>query len=170
MKRISLTLLIAAASIAAYTQTAADKETVNNAVTSFLTSWKNHDFKDMGNYTTNDVYWISPLGALWNGKKDVQSSFTRMHQSFFKNTPLTEESRDVRFMAPTVALVNLLFKSGASYHPDGIDNGNNKVEGGRGYQTMVVVKQSGKWLIASAQVTSINESTVNSDSLNHKMK
>jgi hypothetical protein len=44
MKRISLTLLIAAASIAAYTQTAADKETVNNAVTSFLTSWKNHDF------------------------------------------------------------------------------------------------------------------------------
>jgi uncharacterized protein (TIGR02246 family) len=170
MKTIILTLLIVTVSTSACAQTAADKEAVNNAVTSFFNSWKNHDFSDMGNYTTKDVYWINPVGMLWNGQKDVQSSFTGMHQTFLKNHSLTVEAQDTRFLAPNVALVNVLFKSGAFIPPNSVDNGNNKTEAARGYQNMTVIKQNNKWLIASGQVTSLDEQLVKTDPLNHPLK
>jgi uncharacterized protein (TIGR02246 family) len=140
-----------------YSQTDADREAVNQVATSFLNSFKNHDFSDMGNYTTQDVNVINPAGMWWKSRTDVQKAFLTFHQTFLKNVTMTEDSRTVRFIDPNVAIINLIVKMSAFYPPDGVDRGNNKRGDNRGVATMVVVKQNGKWLLTSAQNTTIDE-------------
>ena len=64
-----------------------------------------------------------------------------MHATFFKNTPLTEKSRDTRFVTPSVALVTIINMIGTFYPPDGVDNGHNKSGNNRVLTTMLIVKQ-----------------------------
>jgi uncharacterized protein (TIGR02246 family) len=167
MKKVLFVLLVSTFISTAYAQTAADKEAVNQVANAAANSWKNHDYKDMSSYTTEEVYFINPAGMLWKGRADVQKSFQQMHNTFFKNTALTEESRDIQFVTPTVAVVTAVSKVGTFYPPDGVDNGHNKSGGDRSLGTMMVVKQKGKWLLAGGQVTDINEELGKTDALNH---
>src|SRR4051812_44481150 len=152
MKKVLLVLFVSTFLAKAYAQTAADKEAVNKVANASANSWKNHDYKDLSSYTTEDVYFINPAGMLWKGRDDVQKSFQQMHKTFFKNTAIIEETRDIQFVTPTVAAVTLVSKIGTFYPPDGVNNGHNKSGDNRSIGSMLVVKQKGKWLLAGAQV------------------
>lgn len=157
MKKIVLALLVTCVVLNTYSQTATDKEAVNQVATSFLTSFKNHDFSDMDNYASQEINVINPAGMWWKNRNDVQKAFMTFHQSFLKNVSMTEQSRAVRFIDPNVAIINLIVHMSAFYPPDGVDHGNNKRGDNKHVATMVVVKQNGKWLLTSAQNTAIDE-------------
>jgi len=50
-------------------------------------------------------------GCDGKGSRDLQKAFQNMHQTFMKNTSLTEESRDVRFIASDVAVVTTIVRA-----------------------------------------------------------
>lgn len=157
MKKIFLILIITPFVLRSYSQTASDREAVNQVATSFLTSFRNHDFSNMEDYAAEAINVINPAGMWWKNRNDVQKAFLTFHQTFLKNAIMKEESRSVRFIDPDVAIVNLIVKMSAFYPPDGINRGNNKRGDNRAVATMVVVKQNGKWLLTSAQNTTIDE-------------
>jgi uncharacterized protein (TIGR02246 family) len=157
MKRIFLTLVVIVSVFNTYSQSASDKEAVNQVATSFLSSFKNHDFSNMKDYAVQELNVINPAGMWWKNRNDVQKAFLAFHQTFLKNASMTEESRSIRFIDPDVAIVNLIVRMSAFYPPDGVDRGTNKRGDNRAIATMVVVKQNGKWLLTSAQNTTIDE-------------
>lgn len=163
MKKIIFLSLISSFGFVCHAQTDADKAAVNQVITSFYNSWKNHDFKDISSYTVEDADFINPVGLWWKGRSDVEKSLQHLHNTVLKNTPLTALSTTTRFITPTVALVTTISKIGAFYPPDGVDNGHNKSGDNTGVSTMVIVKQNNKWMLASLQVTNINEDAVKMD-------
>jgi uncharacterized protein (TIGR02246 family) len=165
MKQIIFLFLISSFAFVCHAQTDADKTAVNQVATSFYNSWNNHDFKDMSSYTTEDVEFINPVGVWWNGRGDAQKSLQHLHDTMLKNTPLTALSTTTHFITPSVAVVTIIAKVGTFYPPDGVDNGHNKSGDNRGVETMVIVKQNGKWLLALSQSTDINEDVVRMDPL-----
>lgn len=160
MKRILSILLVNILALQLQAQLSSDKEAVNQVATSFLNSFKNHDFSDMDTYALQDVNVINPAGMWWKSRADVQKAFRAFHQTFFKNASMTEERRSVRFISQDAAIIHLIVKMSAFYPPDGVDRGNNKRGDNRHVATMVVVKHNNKWLLASIQNTAIDEQQV----------
>src|SRR5690349_13416383 len=105
MKKIIFLSLMSSFAFVCHAQTEADKAAVNQTATSFYNSWNNHDFKDMSSYTTEDVDIINPAGIWWKGRSDAQKSLQGLHETIFKNTPLTTLNTMTRFVTPSVALV-----------------------------------------------------------------
>jgi ketosteroid isomerase-like protein len=90
-----------------FAQSTQDKEGVNKAVSSFMDSWNKHDFKNIHTYATADFSYINPPVILFKNRSEVENNLQSRHQTIFKNTPLKEESRDVRFIAPNVVIEDL---------------------------------------------------------------
>ncbi len=148
MRKGLLCLLLTFLVVAGYTQTNADKEAVNGVVASFLKSWNTHNFTDLGTYTSSDFTYSNPLGRIWKGQEIVQRQLQTMHEGAFKNTPLTEESREVRMIAPDAAVVTLIAGMGAVTA--------NGIKEEKQLRNLILAKQNGKWLLNTLQTTTIN--------------
>lgn len=119
----------------------------------FVNSWNNHNFKDLPSYATEDVTWVGGHGSISQGRDNMLRNYQSMHRAVMNTTAITEETMTVRFIAPTVAILNLSYKLGPYYAFDGVDHGNNKRENSREVRTMTIVKQNNKWLLTAMQVT-----------------
>src|SRR4051794_20873180 len=108
MKIYIALLLLSSLCVDTYAQSTQDTEAVNKVVTSFINSWNNHDFNDINSYATGDFTYITPPGFLLKNRSEVKNNLQSRHETIFKNTPLKEESRDVRFIAPNAAIVTLI--------------------------------------------------------------
>lgn len=139
-------------------QEAKEKEFITQVIDSFYSSFRTDNFRDMSGYTTTDINYIAPTGSWFKGRKELQDSIQKVHEGMLKNTPIVIETMEIRFITAQVAIVNLIDKMGAFYPPDGVDRGNNKVDGMRTMRTMVMVKQKDKWLLTQNQSTFIGQS------------
>lgn len=74
----------------------------------------------------------------------------------FKQGPLT-----IRALTPDVALVNVYYKVGTFYPPDGVNHGINKVSDSQDLITLVMVKKQGKWLLTAGQNTPVDAAANN---------
>ncbi len=72
MKKILLTFSLSLFSCLLFAQSKKDEQAIKNQLQAFRTSWNNHNFDDMKNYTTDDVDWVNIVGMRWKGRKEVQ--------------------------------------------------------------------------------------------------
>ncbi|KAB7731018.1 SgcJ/EcaC family oxidoreductase [Rudanella paleaurantiibacter] len=135
----------------------ADEVAIRATIDAMGKSWANHNYADIANWATPDIDWVNIVGMWWKGREEVRLAHQAFHDTFFKNTPWTLKNVTVRFVTPDVAIAHVLSHIGTYFPPDGIDHGTNKRPETDDMATLVLVKQSGKWLITAGENVEINE-------------
>ena len=151
MKTILLTISLFLFSCILFAQNKTDEQAIKNQMTAFFTSWNNHNFNDMKNYTTDDVDWVNVVGMWWKGRKEVQFAHEDYHKTMFKNIPLEQKQSTIRFITPDVAVVHMVSYYGEFTTPDGRKSGNTD-----DMATLVFVKKNGKWLITAGENVTVD--------------
>lgn len=152
MKKILLTISLSLFSCLLFAQGKTDEQAIKNQLQAFLTSWNKHNFKDMKNYTTEDVDWVNVVGMWWKGRKEMQFATQAYHNTMFKNVPLEQKQATVRFITPDVAVAHVVWYYGEYTTPDGSKQGNTD-----DLATLVYVKKNGKWLLTAGENVPVNE-------------
>jgi uncharacterized protein (TIGR02246 family) len=151
---IMLALVAVALSLKAQDRTA-DEAAIKKTLDRFGNSWRKADFSDMKDYMTPDVNWVNIVGMHWHNLKEVQFAHQTFVSGMFKGVEAHNVSTTIRFLTKDVALVYSQSHIGTFYSPDGVDRGYNKAGNTDDLATMVLVKQNGKWMIASAENVTI---------------
>ena len=152
MKNFLVTITLSLLSCILFAQDKTDEQAIKNQLTAMFTSWNNHNYDDMKNYTTDDVDWVNVVGMWWKGRKEVQFAHQETHKIMFKNTALEQKQTTIRFITPDVAIVHLVSYHGETTTPDGSKGGNTD-----DLATLVFLKKDGKWLITAGENVRVNE-------------
>jgi len=128
-----------------------DHDAVRDIVVAFESAWNKHDPDQFAALLTDDAEWVNVVGWWWRGQSNVRRGFEWIHEVLFKNTPWHADSISIRFPTPDTAVAIATGTTGSYTTPDG-----SVVAGKRDRLSIVVVKRSGHWLIASGQNTEIN--------------
>jgi uncharacterized protein (TIGR02246 family) len=132
-------------------QTPRDSADARQPVQSFYKALNSHDFEHGSDYSTADWETIRPTGGRLRGRDAVLAELKRTHATFLKDVTVTIDEMDLRFAAPTVAVVTVNGHASAFTSPDGVLHDNE-----RRMRAFVVVKRNGQWLIMHDQSTTIS--------------
>lgn len=129
------------------TQRSAHDETGVHALMQRLNeAWAQGDADAYARLFTQDATYIAFDGSLSEGPQAIAEMHRPLFASFLKGSRLAGQSRDVRFLTPDVALVQI---SGAVVRR----NQRRPSRRALSVQTTVVVRQEDRWLIAAFQNT-----------------
>src|SRR5437660_597601 len=92
---------------------------------------------------------IPPLATMIAGRTEIEKQFTELHKGMLKNSQLSSEGIEIRFLKPDIAVVH--FKLTDDLNIVGTDG--KKLPPARGLASMVVQKRDGAWQIQLEQVT-----------------
>lgn len=165
MKKILIILSILLFSSVISAQDKTDEAAIKSQLNALFTSWNNHNYDDMKNYTTADVDWVNVVGMWWKGRKEVQFAHQAFHNAMFKNVVLDQKQSTIRFITKDVAIVHLVSYYGEFTTPDGKKAGKTD-----DMATIVFLKKDGKWLITAGENVFIDEMAKRSNPVNHMQK
>ena len=153
MKVFFLMTILSLWSFAGIGQSSQDKEAIKKVVIAFQEDFNEGGFKNADTYSTSDWRHINPGGGIDKGRDSVLITVRAVHQTFLKGVTMQIESMDIRFIAPEVAIADVIHNVDNYTTPDGV-----KHENERHIKTYVIVKKKGKWLLAQDHNTIIQGS------------
>ena len=141
-----------------------DAKDVRSVITGFATTWNRHDLDAFGKLFAPDADFVNVAGSLWIGRQAIQAQHAYAHgvipadspgfserdhpyNGIFKNSTITFNQVDVRFLRKDVAIAHVsweLLGDARTQSPR------------RGMLLFVLTGQNTGWLIAAAQNTEIN--------------
>ena len=133
-------------------QVSKDIELVTKVIRDFQSDFNDGGFKNAYSYTTSDWEHINPLGGISKGRENVLNEVRAVHQSFLKGVTMKMESIKIRFIAPSVAIGDVIHIMDDFTTPDGIKHLNE-----RQIKTYIVVKKEDKWLLTHDHNTTISQ-------------
>ena len=153
MKFTLLFLTACTITLSCFSQTKNDEQLVRETAQSWFNSFNKHNYDDMPNYMSDDCFMINPYGLHGTHNSKTVALFNNAHATLLKNMRIKMDSMLVRFIKPDIAIVTAFSTtSGVYFSPDGVDRGNNKVEGDEHLvSTMVIMKQKNKWVFTHYQ-------------------
>lgn len=110
-------------------------------------AWNQHDAHAYAALFAEDADVVNVVGWWWKGRTDIESNLTRMFSSIFRESTLTFDKVDVRFLRPDIAIAHAHWTMTGAHMPAGLP------EPREGLQTMTLQKRNGQWLIAAFQNT-----------------
>jgi uncharacterized protein (TIGR02246 family) len=158
MKQTLLPILLLIPFILTAQKPAADDAGIHSTVNAMISSWNNHQYDDMKTYATEDCDWVNVKGMWWKGRKEVIYAHNIYHQTIFRDVVLTKKDVHIRYITKEVAIVHLLWHTGAFITPSG-----NKAPEEDDMATLVLVKRDGKWLLTATENVSIVEAAQKSN-------
>jgi uncharacterized protein (TIGR02246 family) len=169
MKQALATTLFWCLSAPVLAQTRAQEQAAINAqVDAMLTSWNQHNYADMKNYTTEDTDWVNVVGMWWKGRKESQYAHQVYHQTMFKTSVGEKKAVAIRFVTKDVAIVHV------EWHfsdPTPVPLPDGKIPGPNDdLATLVFVKQKGKWLLTAGENVHVDKAAQPFDPVNHMPK
>ncbi|MFD0542503.1 SgcJ/EcaC family oxidoreductase [Streptomyces mexicanus] len=121
-------------------ETAAVKAVLDGLVA----AWDRNDAEAYGALFTEDASYLSFIGTVYRGRRDIVESHRALFATLLKGTKLADEVVDIRFYGPDVAVVN---SRGDTY------KGKRPPKLGK-VQTYTLVRDpDGRWRIAAFQNT-----------------
>ena len=96
----------------------------------------------------------APAGALWKGRAEIEQKHRASHATIFRDSTLSVEEVDVRFLTPEIAIAHVLTALVGQKMADG-----TVVSPRRALLTQVLQKQSGKWMIVASHNTDVRPPT-----------
>ncbi|HLO60152.1 MAG TPA: SgcJ/EcaC family oxidoreductase [Bacteroidales bacterium] len=131
-----------------FCQNVDETEKVKQVIEAFQDDFNNGSFKNAADYTTSDWVHINPGGGIASGRDEVLKEVRSVHQTFLKNVTMKIEWIDIRFLAPSVALAEVVHSISPYELPKGtIHTGEKQTK------TYVVIKSGDKWLLTLDQNT-----------------
>lgn len=137
LKTLTLVVLVLATSVAAQPrqQEAGDEAGVRALLDRFYDGWNTHDVGKMVSTYAEDVDHINVFGEWHKGKAQIREDLAFVHAGSARNSRKTHTVEKVRFLSPTIAVVQVSSQSQAG--PSG------------NLGTYVIQKQKDEWLIVS---------------------
>ena len=154
MKYLSVLVIACVLPLTGMSQGKNDEKLVRATAQSWYHSFNKHNYDNMFDYLAQDCFAINPMGRYMTMTSEAPALFNKAHEGLLKTLSIKVDSIDIRFINPDVAIATIFSQEkGAIYPPDGIDRGNNKIEGQGSITTMVIVRRGKKWLITQYQST-----------------
>ncbi|GHF54508.1 hypothetical protein GCM10010218_39700 [Streptomyces mashuensis] len=119
-------------------------EAVKAVLEGLVAAWGRNDAEAYGALFTEDASYISYLGTVYQGRRDIVESHRALFATFLKGTRLADEVLDIRFHGPHLAVVNGRGDTYKGRRPSRL----SKV------QTYTLVRDTdGQWRVAAFQNT-----------------
>ncbi|MFD9906265.1 SgcJ/EcaC family oxidoreductase [Streptomyces sp. NPDC059063] len=123
-----------------------DRRAVCRTLRSMTQAWARHDAIAYGDHFTQDATYISYIGTVYQGRRDIAEGHRALFDGFLKGTKLADSWLSVRFYGPDTAV--------ATSRGDTYKGGEPKAADLSKAQTYTLVRQGeGTWRIAAFQNT-----------------
>jgi uncharacterized protein (TIGR02246 family) len=130
---------------------ASDEKTIRQIVQDVQDGWNAHDGKAFAAPFAEDADYVIVNGQHIKGRKAIEEGHTGIFTTIYKDSRNAATIKNIRFLRPDVALVhvewNLEFRMGG------------ELQKGHAMNTMVMVRDNGKWSIAAFHNTPIRPAT-----------
>lgn len=114
--------------------------------------WNEHQMDQLEPLLTEEADWVNPVGMWWRGRANIVRALSFFHSTFFRNRNLHQTALEIRRITADVAVAILRERADSFFTPDGME-----IKESFNRLMLVLVKRSGKWLIASLQGTPIDD-------------
>jgi uncharacterized protein (TIGR02246 family) len=125
----------------------ADQAEIRSVAMRQADTWNRHDAKAYAALFTEDCDVVNVVGWWWRGRAELERKLTQAFLFVFRDSRLTITEVNTRFIRPDVAVAHARWTMIGARTPGGIQQPRE------GIQTLVLTKQSGRWLIAVFQNT-----------------
>jgi uncharacterized protein (TIGR02246 family) len=126
-----------------------DEGKVRGVVTAFAEAWNAADMQKFSELFTEDADWVNIRGARWKGKQAIKGEHSAIHKRFYSKSRVEFADITVRWVAKDAAIVHAKETvTGSDVPKEAGINANSQM-------SLVIVRRSGKWLIANGQNTNI---------------
>jgi len=131
-----------------------DQAVIRQTLMGLQDAWNRHDMQAFANLFAEDADFVNVAGAWWKGRTEIEQKHLAAHTTIFRDSTLSVEEVDVRFLSPDIAIAHLLTSLVGQKMADG-----TAVPPRRALLTQVLQKQSGKWMIVASQNTDVRPPT-----------
>ena len=129
-------------------QSARDEAAIRDLQSRQQEAWNRHDARAYAALFTADGDVVNVVGWWWKGRNEIEKNLTAAYAVVFRDSTLTIDAVDVRFLARDVAVAHVRWSMKGSKTPPGIP------EPLQGIQMQVLQKRDRVWRIAAFQNTS----------------
>lgn len=147
---LASTLVLAGAAWATAGAPPPDEDAVRQIPARFEAAWNRHDMKALAALFAEDADFVNVAGTWWKGRLEIEQAHTRTHATIFKNSTLRMGQVRVRLLKSDVAVAHVSWDLAGDTGPDGTPRPPRS-----GLMSLVVIRQNGPWLIASAHNTNL---------------
>ncbi|MGA7930402.1 MAG: SgcJ/EcaC family oxidoreductase [Candidatus Sulfotelmatobacter sp.] len=131
-----------------------DRAAIRQTVMRLQEAWNRHDMKAFANLFAEDADFVNVAGAWWKGRAEIEQKHRASHTTIFRDSTLSVEEVDVRFLTPDIAIAHVLTALVGQKIADG-----TVVSPRRALLTQVLQKQSGDWMIVASHNTDVRPPT-----------
>ncbi len=143
----ALALYLCCAALAADKPRSRDEKQLRDVQTAQQESWTRHDARAYAALFSEDGDVVNVVGWWWKGRAEIESKLTQAFQFVFRESTMTIEEVEVRFLGPQFAVAHVRWSMKGARTPPNIP------EPRVGIQTQVLQKKAGKWWIVAFQNT-----------------
>jgi uncharacterized protein (TIGR02246 family) len=121
MKALAFTLLtfFLATPALVRAQTETDSTIVRKIPQDFCDAWAKHDGHALAKIMADDVDFVTVGATLIHGRSDFETYHTRLLSGRFKDSTITLQQVEARFLGSDVAIVHWTWKVAGDKNPDG---------------------------------------------------
>ena len=145
-------MLIAPCAAAQATANNKDREAIKSIALKWQDAWNRHDLKALAALAAEDVDLVTVSGTRLRSRKEFLEDHTRSHETVLRESVLTTDSVEVKFVRPDVAVAHFEWSITGVKAPDG-----TSLPPQRGIFIWVLTKRKEAWVIIAAQNTIIRE-------------
>jgi uncharacterized protein (TIGR02246 family) len=117
----------------------ADSAAIKQTVAAFQDTWNTHDARALAMKYVEDGDFSSVKGEDSHGRKQLEDHYATVFGTFLKNAHTTDTVRNIRFLGPDTASVDIDWLVNEPSAPGGVLR--------KGLLTWVVTKRNGQWMI-----------------------
>jgi uncharacterized protein (TIGR02246 family) len=137
-----------------------DEEKVRTVIQKAEDAWNADDYSFTGKYDiyAEDAVLVNPVGMYWKTRSQIVGGIQRFGPTMFQHTSTKYNIKNIRFLAPAVALVvvHSIDRVEQDYNLPNGAKGGSKGNVTEGMSTYTLVKKDGNWKIAALQVTAVD--------------
>ena len=123
----------------------ADSAAIKQSVSDWADAYNRHDPHGCAQGFTEDAEMVSLAGISFQGRKAIEDHYSRTFSTSLKNAHRTDTLKNIRFLSPEIAAVDVDFEiTGSKSKEPGDDS---EIPLRKGILPLIFVKQNGQWLV-----------------------
>ncbi len=127
-----------------------DERAVAAVLDRFEDSWNRHDMRAFAGLFAEDADFVNVFGTWWTGRDAIERAHAGAHATIFKDSRLSIERNETRFVGPDAAVVRSLWRMTGQVDPKGA-----AVPPRAGILINVLRRAGDAWTIVASQNTDI---------------